>query len=53
MNNLPVLDFCFYCRGFVPDWTFPHICSSCLAVIRSGGEPVTRMKQDSFEEDSS
>jgi hypothetical protein len=46
MGNLPTLDFCFYCRGWIPDWTFPHVCGVCLAVIRSGGKPGVKTSQD-------
>lgn len=50
-SHLPRLDYCFYCQGHVPDWTFPHICGSCLEIIRNGGQPVTKMIQSELEED--
>lgn len=51
MSSLPRLDYCFYCQGHIPDWTFPHICGSCLDIIRSGGQPITRMIQSDLKEE--
>jgi len=52
-DHLLPLDYCFYCRGHIPDWTFPHICGSCLEIIRGGGQPVTKMIQTEFNDDDS
>jgi len=48
--HFPPLDYCFYCHGYIPDWTFPHICGPCLEIIHSGEQPVTRMIQSEFKE---
>lgn len=51
ISHLPELDFCFYCRAKIPTITFPHICDSCLEIIRNGGQPVTVMVQSSLDDE--